>query len=60
MFVAQSFLNFVASSMSRVTCIHTNLDDDGDTCRDEFQNYLSNLLNVMSEKREREELSIIQ
>lgn len=45
--------------MSKIHCVHTNVDDDGDALRDEFVNYLGNLLTTMSDKREQEELSIM-
>ena len=51
---------FSASGMMKVSCIHTNLDDDGDALRDEFQNFVGNLLTFMSDKREQEELNIIR
>ncbi len=53
-------LLFSASGMMKVSCIHTNLDDDGDALRDEFQNFVGNLLTFMSDKREQEELNIIR
>ena len=43
-----------------MNCIHTDLDEDGETLREEFRNYVSQLIDIMSEKRDREELSIIQ
>ena len=45
--------------MSKVQCIHSNIDEEGETLREEFRNYMSNLVSAMSEKREQEELNIM-
>lgn len=49
----------LSSSMERVRCVHTNLEDEGETLRDEFKTYLGDLLAAMTDKRESEELSIL-
>ena len=45
--------------MSQIPYVHTNLDEDAEAVREEFQNFLGSLLMSMSEKREQEELSIM-
>ena len=48
-----------ADSMSGITVVNTSIDDEGDILRQEFANFLSNLLTTMSDKREQEELGIL-
>jgi len=48
------------SSMSRLHCVDTSLDDDGSTIRESFDSYISTLLTAMADKSEKEELSILQ
>ncbi|XP_064612662.1 intraflagellar transport protein 22 homolog [Liolophura sinensis] len=43
----------------KMQCIHTNIEDEGETVRREFTNFLSTLLGAMSDKRDQEELSIM-
>ena len=45
--------------MKKIPVVHTNLEEQGEALRDEFTNYLGNLLTSMSDKREQEELSIM-
>ena len=45
--------------MSRIRCIHTNVEQEGETLRTEFRNFLSDLLTAVSEKSEQEELGIL-
>ena len=45
--------------MNKIHCIHTNVDDDGEALRDEFVNYVGNLLTALSDKNEQEEISIL-
>ncbi|XP_077995703.1 intraflagellar transport protein 22 homolog [Glandiceps talaboti] len=49
----------LSSSMSKVMHVHSNLEDDADGVRRDFGNYLSKLFTQLSDKREQEELSII-
>ena len=51
---------FVAPSMSKISCVNSNIDEYGDTLRNEFESYLSSLFVAISDKREQEELSIMQ
>ena len=50
---------FTADTFKKISVIHTNIDDDGDTLRNEFVNYLTQLIAAMTDKREQEELSIM-
>ncbi|XP_050410360.2 intraflagellar transport protein 22 homolog isoform X4 [Patella vulgata] len=47
------------SSFSRITTVQTNLDEDGEAVRDAFNKFLATLVTALSDKREEEELSII-
>ncbi|CAJ1072527.1 intraflagellar transport protein 22 homolog [Xyrichtys novacula] len=49
----------LASHLSRLPLIHSNLDDEPEDVKVAFQRYLGNVVNAMSESREREEMSII-
>ncbi|XP_041658466.1 intraflagellar transport protein 22 homolog [Cheilinus undulatus] len=49
----------LASHLSRLPLIHSNLEDDPEDVKLAFQRYLGNVVNTMSESREREEMSII-
>ena len=49
----------IASAMNGIRCVRTNVDDDGDALRDEFNNFLSQLMTAMSDKNEQEEISIL-
>ena len=46
--------------MSKVQHIQTNLEEDAEGVRREFNSFLAKLLNSMSRKQDQEELSIIQ
>ena len=48
-----------ASSLSRVTCVHTNLDEEPEAVRDEFHNFLAKVISNWTDKRDQEELSIM-
>ena len=48
-----------AESMSNITLVNTSIDEEGDILRQEFTAFLSNLLTTMSDKREQEELGIL-
>ncbi|CAG5896566.1 unnamed protein product [Menidia menidia] len=49
----------LASTLSRLPLIHSNLEEEPEDVRHAFCKYLGNVVNVMSESREREEMSII-
>uniref|UniRef100_UPI0037E91215 intraflagellar transport protein 22 homolog n=1 Tax=Semicossyphus pulcher TaxID=241346 RepID=UPI0037E91215 len=49
----------LASHLSRLPLIHSNLDEEPEDVKLDFQRYLVNVVNTMSESREREEMSII-
>ncbi|XP_038059241.1 intraflagellar transport protein 22 homolog [Patiria miniata] len=50
----------IPSSMSKVHHIQTNLEEDAEGIRREFNRFLGKLLGGMSRKQDQEELSIIQ
>lgn len=59
---SESFLSsflFIAAIMSGIQMIRTNIEQDGDALRLEFNNFLCNVIAGVSEKREKEELNII-
>ena len=45
--------------MNGITLVQTSTEDEGEILRQEFSNFLSNLLTAMSDKREQEELGIL-
>lgn len=47
------------SMLSNIKCVHSNIDEDGDNLRDDFNRFLGDLLTAISDKREQEELSIM-
>jgi Rab-like protein 5 len=47
------------SKLAKLTCVNTSLEDDGDLLKREFTGYLGNLLKVISERREQDELTIL-
>uniref|UniRef100_A0AAQ5ZHW1 Intraflagellar transport protein 22 homolog n=1 Tax=Amphiprion ocellaris TaxID=80972 RepID=A0AAQ5ZHW1_AMPOC len=49
----------LASHLSRLPLTHSNLEDEPEDVRQAFCRYLGNVVNTMSESREREEMSII-
>ncbi|XP_051258357.1 intraflagellar transport protein 22 homolog [Dicentrarchus labrax] len=49
----------LASHLGRLPIIHSNLEEEPEDVRRAFCKYLGNVLNTMSESREREEMSII-
>lgn len=49
----------LGSSLAKVTHVHTNLEEDQDSVRTSFANYLSKLFTAIADKRDQEELSII-
>ncbi|ESO97347.1 hypothetical protein LOTGIDRAFT_231543 [Lottia gigantea] len=46
-------------NLRKITTVQTNLEEDADSVRQSFNKYLSTLLTALSDKREQEELSII-
>nr|XP_046264994.1 intraflagellar transport protein 22 homolog isoform X2 [Scatophagus argus] len=49
----------LASYLTRLPLIHSNLEEEPENVRRAFCRYLGNVVNTMSESREREEMSII-
>ncbi|KAM3605412.1 uncharacterized protein V6R79_025459 [Siganus canaliculatus] len=49
----------LASHLSRLPMIHSNLEEEPEEVKKAFCRYLGNVVNAMSESREREEMSII-
>uniref|UniRef100_A0A3B4USW8 Intraflagellar transport 22 homolog (Chlamydomonas) n=1 Tax=Seriola dumerili TaxID=41447 RepID=A0A3B4USW8_SERDU len=49
----------LASHLSRLPLIHSNLEEEPEDVRRAFCRYLGTVVNTMSESREREEMSII-
>ncbi|XP_075421029.1 intraflagellar transport protein 22 homolog isoform X2 [Tenrec ecaudatus] len=47
------------SPMNKLKLVHSNLEDDPEEIRLEFIKYLKNIVNSVSESRDREEMSII-
>lgn len=43
--------------MANIKC---NIEEDGDTVKHEFNRFIENMANAMSEKNEQEELSIMK
>ena len=54
-----SILFPTASVLSRVTCVQTNLDEEPEAVRDEFHNFLAKVISNWTDKRDQEELSIM-
>ena len=48
-----------ASVLNRVTCVQTNLDEEPEAVRDEFHNFLAKVISNWTDKRDQEELSIM-
>ncbi|KAL0993774.1 hypothetical protein UPYG_G00113780 [Umbra pygmaea] len=49
----------LASHLSRLSLIHSNLEEDPEAVRQEFRRYLENVVQTLSENREQEEMSIL-
>lgn len=49
----------LASQLNKLPIIHSNLEEDAEDVRQEFRRYLGNVVQTLSESREREEMSII-
>ena len=54
-----SILFRTASVLSRVICVQTNLDEEPEAVRDEFHNFLAKVISNWTDKRDQEELSIM-
>jgi len=50
---------YTAGSLSRLTCVNTSLEEDGDMLKRLFHSYLGSLFTVLSECREQDELTIL-
>jgi len=48
-----------AGKLSQLSCVSTSLEEDGDLLKRLFYSYLSNLFMVLSERREQDELTIL-
>lgn len=48
-----------APQLNKVPLIHSNLEEDPEAVRQDFRIYLGNVVQSLSESREREEMSII-
>ncbi|XP_067263059.1 intraflagellar transport protein 22 homolog [Chanodichthys erythropterus] len=49
----------LAPQLNKLPLIHSNLEEDPEDVRQEFHKYLGNVMRMLSEKQEREEMSII-
>ncbi|XP_013379823.1 intraflagellar transport protein 22 homolog [Lingula anatina] len=58
-FLGQSGGTGPPQAFSKISVVNTNLDDDGENVRTEFEKFLSGLLNAMHDSRDKEELSIM-
>lgn len=61
---SSQFINFhfpfpIAQTLANTTCVHTNLDEDPDAVREEFKNFLAQVISNWTDKRDQEELSIM-
>ena len=55
-----SLFFFVASLFNEVKKLNTNLDEDGDTLREEFKKYVQKIFTIMLKKRDQEEQKILR
>jgi len=53
------FILCVAPQLNKLPLIHSNLEEEPEDVRQEFHKYLGNVMRMLSEKQEREEMSII-
>lgn len=53
------FVLCVAPQLNKLPLIHSNLEEEPEDVRQEFHKYLGNVMRMLSEKQEREEMSII-
>ena len=56
-----SFNSSIVSSLAlqNIRCIHTNLDSDSDTIKEEFSTFLMDLVGIIQDKQEKEETGIV-
>jgi hypothetical protein len=53
------FSKHLASYLSKIPCVQTNLEDDSDVVKQKFNDLLAVLLRNWTDKRDQEELSIM-
>ena len=53
------FISVAATNFSRVRVSHSNLEEDPDGVKDVFKQYLSNIVSNLAQRRDQEELSIV-
>ncbi len=53
------FSHLVATAFSRIKVIDTNLDEDPDSVKEEFKRFLGSVLSNLTDRRDQEELSIV-
>ena len=46
-------------ALQNIRCIHTNLDSDSDTIKEEFSTFLMDLVGIIQDKQEKEETGIV-
>ncbi|XP_031559971.1 intraflagellar transport protein 22 homolog isoform X2 [Actinia tenebrosa] len=49
----------IPQTLANTACVHTNLDEDPDAVREEFKNFLAHVISNWTDKRDQEELSIM-
>ncbi|KAK3595743.1 hypothetical protein CHS0354_025372 [Potamilus streckersoni] len=49
----------LGDQFANIPCVRTNIEEDGESVREEFNNFLSKLSLELSDKRDQEELSIM-
>ena len=63
-FISSDFFSCIsdalaASSMQGMEVVHTNLDDDAEQLREDFQMFVRGLAEAMSKRSEQEEMAIM-
>jgi hypothetical protein len=48
-----------AGSLSKLLCVSTSLEEDGEILKREFNSYLGRLFEAISERREQDEMNIL-
>lgn len=51
--------SILAATFSRIRVSHSNLEEDPDAVKDVFRQYLSNIVANLAQRRDQEELSIV-
>lgn len=51
---------FVGGSLGRIQVTNTNLEEDPDAVRSSFQSFLTQVISHVNDRRDQEELSIIE